>query len=113
MKEARERKEPAKINGKTAIKLFEELHIPETKPRKFYYLIGQEPSNSIVLALTRGGKDVYFINPFIDILSRAERIEDRPSFIMTATKGDEPRMWYDTLKQRGYLIRICLSLIHI
>lgn len=107
MKEARERKTPAKSNGKTAIKLFEELHIPEIKPRKFYYLIGQEPSNSIVLALTRGGKDVYFINPFIDILSRAERIEDRPSFIMTATKGDEPRMWYDTLKQRGYLVRIC------
>ncbi|MGY0354249.1 type IV secretory system conjugative DNA transfer family protein [Enterococcus avium] len=107
MMEARERKQQTKINGKTAIKLFEELHIPEANSRKFYYLVGQEPSNSIVLALTRGGKDVYFINPFIDILSRAERIEDRPSFIMTATKGDEPRMWYDTLKRRGYLIRIC------
>ena len=107
MNEARERKERVRINGKPAIKLFEEMHVPEAKPRKFYYLIGQEPSNSIVLALTRGGKDVYFINPFIDILSRAERIEDRPSFIMTATKGDEPRMWYDTLKQRGYFIRIC------
>lgn len=69
--------------------------------------MGQEPSNSIVLDLTRGGKDVYFINPFIDILSRAERIEDRPSFVMTATKGDEPQMWYDTLRKRGYLIRIC------
>ncbi len=107
MKEAREKKQQTKINGKTAIKFFEELQIPEAQSRKFYYLIGQEPSNSIVLALTRGGKDVYFINPFIDILSRAARIEDRPSFVMTATKGDEPRMWYDTLKRRGYLIRIC------
>ncbi|MBW9325273.1 hypothetical protein FG877_17275 [Enterococcus casseliflavus] len=107
MNEARERKERVRINGKPAIKLFEEMHVPEAKPRKFYYLVGQEPSNSIVLALTRGGKDVYFINPFIDILSRAERIEDRPSFVMTATKGDEPRMWYDTLRKRGYLIRIC------
>lgn len=105
--EARERKGRVRINGKPAIELFEEMRVPEVKPRKFYYLVGQEPSNSIVLALTRGGKDVYFINPFIDILSRAERIEDRPSFVMTATKGDEPRMWYDTLKQRGYLIRIC------
>ncbi len=81
--------------------------MPEAKTRKFFFVIGQEPSNSIVLALTRGGKDVYFINPFIDILSRAERIGDRPSFVMTATKGDEPRMWYDTLRKRGYLIRIC------
>lgn len=107
MSQARERKQRLMIKGKPAIPLYEELHIPEAKTRKFFYLVGQEPSNSIVLALTRGGKDVYFINPFIDILSRAERIEDRPSFVMTATKGDEPRMWYDTLKKRGYLIRIC------
>ncbi|HHZ9009581.1 type IV secretory system conjugative DNA transfer family protein [Enterococcus faecalis] len=107
MKEARERKKRLIIQGKAAIPLYEELHMPEAKTRKFFYLIGQEPSNSIVLALTRGGKDVYFINPFIDILSRAERIGDRPSFVMTATKGDEPRMWYDTLRKRGYLIRIC------
>lgn len=25
---------------------------------------------------------------------------------MTATKGDEPRKWYNTLKRRGYRIRI-------
>lgn len=89
------------------ILLYEETVIPESTPRKFYYLVAQEPANSIVLALTRGGKDVYFINPFLDILSRAERQEDRPSFVMTATKGDEPRMWYQTLKNRGYDVRIC------
>lgn len=93
--------------GKTVIKLYDELQIPEATKREFYYLVAQEPSNSIVLALTRGGKDIYFVNPFIDILSRAERIEDRPSFVMTATKGDEPRIWYDTLKKRGYIVRIC------
>ncbi|GGD01803.1 type IV secretory system conjugative DNA transfer family protein [Enterococcus wangshanyuanii] len=93
--------------GKHVIKLYDELTVPEAKPKEFYYLIAQEPSNSIILAITRGGKDVYFINPFLDILSRAERIEDRPSFVMTATKGDEPRMWYDTLQKRGYIVRIC------
>lgn len=107
MDEAKERQEEVRIKGKRAIKLFEELHVPEVKPRRFYYLVAQEPSNSIVLALTRGGKDVYFINPFLDILTRAERIEDRPSFVMTATKGDEPRLWYDTLKKRGYIVRVC------
>lgn len=93
--------------GKRVIKLYDELRVPEAKPKEFFYLVAQEPSNSIILAITRGGKDVYFINPFIDILSRAKKIEDRPSFVMTATKGDEPRMWYDTLKKRGYVVRIC------
>lgn len=107
MQKAREQHGDQLPKGKRVIKLYDELTVPEAKPKEFYYLVAQEPSNSIILAITRGGKDVYFINPFLDILSRAEKIEDRPSFVMTATKGDEPRMWYDTLKKRGYIVRIC------
>ena len=106
-----------------------EVH-PFTKTEDFYdgkpgYPVGRKPktmkqkaegtfslyvdttdSNTITLAGTRQGKGIYFVDTFIDILTRARLIANRASFVMTATKGDEPRKWYNTLKRRGYRIRI-------
>lgn len=81
---------------------------PEEKEKGiFHYYVDTSDSNSATLAGTRQGKGIYFIDPFIDILTRARLIADRASFVMTATKGDEPRKWYKTLKRRGYNVRIC------
>lgn len=83
---------------------------PQTPSEKaqglFYYYVDTTDSNSITLAGTRQGKGIYFVDPFIDILTRARLISNRASFVMTATKGDEPRVWYKTLKKRGYRIRV-------
>ena len=73
---------------------------------RFYYYVDTSDSDSITLAGTRQGKGIYFVAPFIDILTRARLIANRASFVMTATKGDEPRKWYKTLKRRGYRIRV-------
>lgn len=73
---------------------------------RFYYYVDTSDSDSITLAGTRQGKGIYFVDPFIDILTRARLIANRASFVMTATKGDEPRKWYRTLKRRGYRIRV-------
>lgn len=78
----------------------------EKKLGTFRYIIAREPSHSITLAHTRGGKGIYFSDPLIDILSRAKDIKDRASFLYTGTKGDEPRKWYKLLKSRGYNIRV-------
>lgn len=78
----------------------------EKKNHIFRYYVDTTDSNSITLAGTRQGKGIYFVDPFIDILTRAKRQIDRASFILTATKGDEPRKWYKTLRRRGYNIRI-------
>ncbi|EPM8052149.1 type IV secretory system conjugative DNA transfer family protein [Enterococcus hirae] len=83
---------------------------PQTEEDKrlnrFYYYVDTSDSDSITLAGTRQGKGIYFVDPFIDILTRARLIANRASFVMTATKGDEPRKWYKTLKRRGYRIRV-------
>lgn len=88
---------------------------PQTPKQKvegtFSFYVDTTDSNTITLAGTRQGKGIYFVDPFIDILTRARLIANRASFVMTATKGDEPRIWYNTLKRRGYRIRIA-NLVH-
>ncbi|MDB1612647.1 type IV secretory system conjugative DNA transfer family protein [Enterococcus faecalis] len=83
---------------------------PQTAAEKeagiFSYYVDTTDSNTITLAGTRQGKGIYFVDPFIDILTRARLMKNRASFVMTATKGDEPRKWYKTLKRRGYHIRV-------
>ncbi|BDP81217.1 hypothetical protein EfmAA290_18930 [Enterococcus faecium] len=70
---------------------------PEEKEQGiFYYYVDTSDSNSATLAGTRQGKGIFFVDPFIDILTRARLIANRASFVMTATKGDEPRKWYKT-----------------
>lgn len=84
--------------------------LPQTEEEKkldqFRLLIDRADSHSITLAHTRGGKGIFFTEWLIDTLSRAEDIKDRASFIYTATKGDEPRRWFNLLRERGYRIRI-------
>ena len=88
---------------------------PRTMKQKaegtFSIYVDTTDSNTITLAGTRQGKGIYFVDTFIDILTRARLIANRASFVMTATKGDEPRTWYNTLKRRGYRIRIA-NLVH-
>ncbi|EPH77108.1 hypothetical protein D929_00177 [Enterococcus faecalis 02-MB-P-10] len=83
---------------------------PQTASQKeegiFSIYVDTTDSNTITLAGTRQGKGIYFVDTFIDILTRARLIANRASFVMTATKGNEPRVWYNTLKRRGYRIRV-------
>ncbi|EOL43012.1 hypothetical protein UC3_01989 [Enterococcus phoeniculicola ATCC BAA-412] len=78
----------------------------EKKSGEFRYLVETVIGNMLILAATRIGKSRYFLDPFIDTISRAKNQLDRWSFVMTATKGTEPREWYQILKSRGYNIRI-------
>ncbi|WP_368739635.1 type IV secretory system conjugative DNA transfer family protein [Enterococcus casseliflavus] len=73
---------------------------------KFRYSVDTHIGNALILASTRIGKSRYFINPFLDTITRAKDQRKRWSFVMTATKGIEPREWYSLLKKRGYNIRI-------
>lgn len=89
---------------------FPVARLPQTEEEKetgeFRLAIDREPSHSITLAHTRGGKGIFSSDPLIDTISRARKIEDRHSFITTSTKGDEVRKWYPLLKSRGYIIRV-------
>lgn len=95
------------FNGKPGYPVGRKPQTEEDKQlNRFYYYVDTSDSDSITLAGTRQGKGIYFVDPFIDILTRARLIADRASFVMTATKGDEPRKWYQTLIRRGYRVRI-------
>lgn len=78
----------------------------EKRTGTFRYAVETSIGNMAIVAATRIGKSRYFIDPFLDTISRAKEQLYRWSFIMTCTKGTEPREWYETLKQRGYTVRI-------
>ena len=72
--------------------------------------VDDSPVNNLILGMTRSGKGEMFVFPAIDIYSRAEKLEDRPSLIITDPKLELAASCYSTLLERGYDIHI-LNLI--
>lgn len=59
-------------------------------------------SNNLIYGTTRSGKGEMFVVPSIDIYSRADKIENRPSLIVTDPKSELYKMSKETLEKRGY-----------
>lgn len=68
-----------------------------------YYLIDQQTINMLMVGTTRSGKGEGWVNPMVDIMSRAE---DKASMIVGDPKLELGQMAYKTLRQRGYDVQI-------
>lgn len=65
--------------------------------------IDDSPVNNLIIGTTRSGKGETFVFPTIDVYSRAE---EKPSMIINDPKGELIAASYDTLKKRGYDVKI-------
>lgn len=63
-------------------------------------------ANTLVVGTTRSGKGEMYVFPSIDVYSRAERIEDRPSMIVSDPKLELYKSSKKTLEKRGYIVRL-------
>lgn len=68
-----------------------------------YYLIDQQTINMLMVGTTRSGKGEGWVNPMVDIMSRAE---DKASTIIGDPKLELGQMAYKTLRKRGYDVQI-------
>lgn len=68
-----------------------------------YYLIDQQTINMLMVGTTRSGKGEGWVNPMVDIMSRAE---DKASMIVGDPKLELGQMAYKTLRKRGYDVQI-------
>ncbi len=75
------------------------------------YLVDGDPVNNLILGTTRSGKGELFVVPAIDIYSRAQDSEKRPSLIVSDPKGELATASLHTLRERGYDVYV-LDLIH-
>ena len=67
-----------------------------------YYIV-QDTVNSLVIGITRSGKGEMFVNPLVDIISRAEV---KGSMVTHDPKGELFTMSYETLRKRGYNVQV-------
>lgn len=65
--------------------------------------IDDSPVNNLIIGTTRSGKGETFVFPTIDVYSRAEK---KPSLIANDPKNELATASYETLKNRGYEVRI-------
>lgn len=79
--------------------------MPIARWRRNFY-IDSQLTNNLFLGATRSGKGEMFVFPLIDILSRAEKQENRPSMIIFDPKLELYKSAYETLKKRGYEVRL-------
>jgi type IV secretion system protein VirD4 len=63
-------------------------------------------ANTLVVGTTRSGKGEMYVFPSIDVYSRAEKIEDRPSMIISDPKVELYKSSKERLEKRGYLVRL-------
>lgn len=68
--------------------------------------IDDSHSNTLVIGTTRSGKGEMYVFPSIDVYSRAERLADRPSMIISDPKLELYKSSKKTLEQRGYVVRL-------
>src|SRR5699024_2634931 len=67
------------------------------------YLIETDTVNMLITGMTRSGKGESFVNPTIDIISRAKK----PSaMIISDPKGELYQSSYKTLRKRGYDVEV-------
>ena len=67
--------------------------------------IDDSKSNTLVIGTTRSGKGEMYVVPTIDVYSRAEKLEDRPSMIISDPKPELYKMCKAKLEERGYIVR--------
>lgn len=71
--------------------------------KPYRLLLDPSPVHNIIIGITRSGKGETFVNPMIDALSRAK---EKPSIVVNDPKGELAGASYETLKQRGYDVRV-------
>lgn len=93
-----------------AIPLKEKLYpgrigcIVQRQGRKLF--IDDSDSNTLVYGTTRSGKGEMLVFPSIDVYSRAKRMEDRPSMVISDPKLELYKSSKRTLEKRGYKVRL-------
>lgn len=73
--------------------------------------IDDSPVNNLIIGTSRSGKGEVFVIPAIDIYSRAKRIKDKASLIITDPKGELAAASKEELERRGYNVLI-FDLLH-
>lgn len=73
------------------------------KGRKYRLLLDDSKVHNIIIGITRSGKGETFVVPMLDVLSRAKK---RPSIVVNDPKGELAGASYETLKKRGYDVKI-------
>lgn len=68
--------------------------------------IDDSHSNTLVFGTTRSGKGEMYVFPSIDVYSRAAKLSDRPSMIISDPKLELYRCSKRTLEERGYIVRL-------
>lgn len=68
--------------------------------------IDSQLTNNLFLGATRSGKGEMFVFPLIDVLSRAEKQENRPSMIIFDPKLELYKSCFETLEKRKYKVRL-------
>lgn len=68
-----------------------------------YYYVEDDTINTIVTGMTRSGKGENYVNPMIDIASRAEK---KSSLVLGDAKGELYQASYKTLRKRGYEVQV-------
>ena len=63
--------------------------------------IDPSPVNNLIFGITRSGKDEIYVNPSVDVYSRAK---NQPSLIIADPKIETYRVAKKILEQRGYLV---------
>lgn len=70
------------------------------------FYIDDSKSNTLVIGTTRSGKGEMYVVPSIDVYSRAEKLCDRPSMIISDPKLELYKMCKKKLEERGYEVRL-------
>lgn len=78
--------------------------IVQRQGNKLY--IDDSKSNTLIIGTTRSGKGEMYVVPSIDVYSRAEKIENRPSMIISDPKLELYKMCKAKLEERGYEVRL-------
>lgn len=68
--------------------------------------IDKELTNNIFIGSTRSGKGEMYVFETIDLMSRAEKIENRASMIISDPKIELYKSSKKTLEDRGYIVRL-------
>lgn len=68
--------------------------------------IDDSKSNNLIIGTTRSGKGEMYVVPSIDVYSRAEKLSNRPSMIVSDPKLELFKMCKHTLEERGYTVRL-------
>lgn len=64
--------------------------------------VDDSPVNNLIIGTTRSGKGELYVLPAIDIYSRIQNLQDKPSIVATDPKGELSAASMKLLQERGY-----------